>query len=252
MFTSVIGFSTFQYSKSKPLVFFHLQLNIPFSFNRQFQRDYLNSVKQSNPQDRNFFHPCHLSSCSYCAFVIVKKFCIDQGRAANGQLLPSFQKSGHTPSTVSNTSPASSWAPYSGSFSSPPPPPPTSLKHELYGLTSGFTRLIMKTKYVWHGLISLHVNFHENHTKWTVISYVKICRWGGGGLQVGEEKEHLLIVSMHFDWLAKCYWDVAHWIDSFSPIPSCQTYFEGLIIFLVSLFNLDQRQMFLFSGPEVV
>ena len=37
--------------------------------------------------------------------------------------------------------------------------PPTSLKHEIYGLTSGFTRLIMKTKYFCHGLISLHVNF---------------------------------------------------------------------------------------------
>ena len=47
----------------------------------------------------------------------------------------------------------------------PPPPPPTSFKLELYGLTSGFTRLIMKTKSVCHGLISLHVNFHDNWTK---------------------------------------------------------------------------------------
>ena len=39
-----------------------------------------------------------------------------------------------------------------------PPPTPTSLKHEFYGLTSGFTRLIMNTKYVYHDLISLHVN----------------------------------------------------------------------------------------------
>ena len=45
------------------------------------------------------------------------------------------------------------------------PPPPNSLKHEFYGLTSGFTRLIIKTKYVYHGLISVHVNFHENRTK---------------------------------------------------------------------------------------
>ena len=48
-----------------------------------------------------------------------------------------------------------------GSFSFPP----TSLKHEFYGLTSGFTRLIMKTKYVSHNLVSLHVKFHDNQTK---------------------------------------------------------------------------------------
>ena len=43
--------------------------------------------------------------------------------------------------------------------------PPTSLKHEFYGLTSGFTRLIIETRYVYHGLISLHANFHDNRTK---------------------------------------------------------------------------------------
>ena len=70
-----------------------------------------------------------------------------------------------------------------GLFYLPPPPPPTSLKHEFYGLTSGFTRLIMKIKYVCHGLVSLHVNFYDNRTKWTLTSIIKICRWGG------EEKE---------------------------------------------------------------
>ena len=70
-------------------------------------------------------------------------------------------------------------------FPPPPPPPPTSLKHKIYGLTSGFTRLIMKIKYVCHGLISLHVNFHDNRTKWTLTSNIKICRWGG------KEKEPL-------------------------------------------------------------
>ena len=44
-----------------------------------------------------------------------------------------------------------------GSFSFPPP---TSLKQKFYGLTSGFTRLIMKTKYVCHDVISQYVNFH--------------------------------------------------------------------------------------------
>ena len=64
---------------------------------------------------------------------------------------------------------------------------PTSLKHEFYGLTSGFTRLIIETRYVYHGLISLHANFHDNRTKWTVTSNIKICSGGGGG--GGEEKE---------------------------------------------------------------
>ena len=36
----------------------------------------------------------------------------------------------------------------------------------------------MKTKYVCHGLISLHVNFRDNRTKRTVTSNIKFCRWG--------------------------------------------------------------------------
>ena len=37
----------------------------------------------------------------------------------------------------------------------------------------------MKTKYVCHGLISLHVNFHDNRTMQTLILFMKNCRWGG-------------------------------------------------------------------------
>ena len=61
------------------------------------------------------------------------------------------------------------------------PFPPTSLKHEFYGLTSGFTRLIMKTKYVCHGLISLHVNFHVNRTLKCNFKYKSLQVGGGGG-----------------------------------------------------------------------
>ena len=39
----------------------------------------------------------------------------------------------------------------------------------------------MKTKYVYNGLISLYVNFHNNWTMWSTNLLVKICRWGGGG-----------------------------------------------------------------------
>ena len=45
------------------------------------------------------------------------------------------------------------------------PFPPTPLKHEVCGLASGFTRLIMKNKYVRDGLLSPHVKFHDNWTK---------------------------------------------------------------------------------------
>ena len=89
----------------------------------------------------------------------------------------------------------------------PPPPPPTSLKHEINGLTSGFTRLIMKSKYVCHGRISLHVNFHDNRTKWLVISNIKISRWGGGG----EEKEPERGIRRGFTMLkikTYCVWHV--------------------------------------------
>ena len=44
------------------------------------------------------------------------------------------------------------------------PFPSISLKHEFYGLTSGFTRLIMNIKYVCHAPINPHVNFHDNRT----------------------------------------------------------------------------------------
>ena len=63
-------------------------------------------------------------------------------------------------------------------------PPPHSLNYEFYGLTSGFTRLTMKAKYVCYGLVSLHVIVHDNRTKWTVNSSIKICRWGVKGKRV--------------------------------------------------------------------
>ena len=64
-----------------------------------------------------------------------------------------------------------------GSFSCTPPPP-TSLKHEFMVYREVLQRLVMKIKYVCHGLISLHFNFHDNRTKWTLTSNIKICRWG--------------------------------------------------------------------------
>ena len=48
----------------------------------------------------------------------------------------------------------------------------------------------MKTKYACYGLISLHANFHDNRTKGTATSNIKICRWGGGG----RKKSHLLVL----------------------------------------------------------
>ena len=55
---------------------------------------------------------------------------------------------------------------------------PTSHKHEFYNVTSGFTRLFMKTKYVCQNLISPYVNFQNNRTMWTKFFLVKFFRWG--------------------------------------------------------------------------
>ena len=64
-----------------------------------------------------------------------------------------------------------------GSFSFSPP---TSRQLQLISVTSGFTRLSMKTKYVFRDLIGLYVNFHNNRTMWSINLHVKNCRWGGG------------------------------------------------------------------------
>ena len=66
----------------------------------------------------------------------------------------------------------------------PPPPHPTSHTHQLYGVTSGYTRLIMKTKHACHGLISLLVKFHKNLTMRTLFLHVKNRKWGGGRKRV--------------------------------------------------------------------
>ena len=43
-----------------------------------------------------------------------------------------------------------------------------------------FTRLVIKQKYVFHGLNSRHFNFHNNRTTRTNYLAVKICRSGKG------------------------------------------------------------------------
>ena len=78
------------------------------------------------------------------------------------------------------------------------PFPPTSNEHQFYGLTSDFTRLIMKIKFVCDCLIYSHVNFHDNRTMRTVILFIKNCRWGGGGW---EEKEPR---SQRSFWMVGC------------------------------------------------
>ena len=48
-------------------------------------------------------------------------------------------------------------------------------------LTGGCARLSMKSKYACNGLISPHVNFHNNRTRRANSLAVKIRRCGGGG-----------------------------------------------------------------------
>ena len=52
--------------------------------------------------------------------------------------------------------------------------------HQYYGVTSGFTRLNMKTECVRHIPISPHFKFHNDRTMGTVTSLVKNWRWGEG------------------------------------------------------------------------
>ena len=51
----------------------------------------------------------------------------------------------------------------------------------------------MKTKYVHHGLVSLHVNFHNNRTIGTVILIKKICRWAWGRKKEPEQMIRLVL-----------------------------------------------------------
>ena len=53
---------------------------------------------------------------------------------------------------------------------------PTSYEHQFYDVMSGFTKLIMKTKYVSHGPITPHANFLVDRLVGTVILVVKNCR----------------------------------------------------------------------------
>ena len=62
-----------------------------------------------------------------------------------------------------------------------PQSPLTSYEHQFFDVMSGFTRLIMKTKYVCHGPhVRPHVNFRGNRSVGTVILLAKNCKWGGG------------------------------------------------------------------------
>ena len=60
----------------------------------------------------------------------------------------------------------------------PFPPPHTNINS--MGLRSDFTRLIMKIKYVSHGLNSLQIIFHDNRKIWTVLWFIINCRRGRG------------------------------------------------------------------------
>ena len=58
--------------------------------------------------------------------------------------------------------------------------PPHMNINQFTGVTSGFTRLSMRTKRVCHGLIILPVNFHFNRTMKRNALLVKIGWWGKG------------------------------------------------------------------------
>ena len=64
---------------------------------------------------------------------------------------------------------------------------PTSHDQQFYGVTSGFTRLGLKTKHVCHGLVSPHASFHNNWITRTKILFVKFCRWGDKEKEPGQD-----------------------------------------------------------------
>ena len=68
-------------------------------------------------------------------------------------------------------------------------PPPTSHELPFFSVTSAFTRLSMKTKYVYRGLISMYVNMsvHNNPTKWSFTC--KNLQVGGGERERERERE---------------------------------------------------------------
>ena len=55
---------------------------------------------------------------------------------------------------------------------------PTSHNYQFYDVNSGFTRLIMETKYVLHSLLSPHFSFHNDRTMPTVAFLVKKKKLG--------------------------------------------------------------------------
>ena len=76
--------------------------------------------------------------------------------------------------------------------------PTTSHELQCIFVTRGFTRLSMKSKYVYRALISLYVNFHNNRiwsTMWSTNLLLKICRWGGGRKKSQRAKSFFITIT---------------------------------------------------------
>ena len=71
-----------------------------------------------------------------------------------------------------------------------------------YGVMSGFSRLIMKTKYVWHSSISPHVNFPDNMNSSFTSKKLQV---GGGRATMWRGKwNRAIIIIMGFDMSVSC------------------------------------------------
>ena len=114
-----------------------------------------------------------------------------------------------------------------------PPPPPLLTRAYFFGVTSGFTRLVSKTKYV---LINYHVN---NYLKWTINLLVKTCRWGGGGY--GRKTSHdEMRFKLKFN-IKKLYFKWTVWDEKLSPLSSSSNDFLNFR----KLFSFEKIQFIL-------
>ena len=95
-----------------------------------------------------------------------------------------------------------------------------------YGIMSGFIRLIMKTKYVWHSSISPHVNFSDNMNS----NFTSKKNAGGGGraqMWRGSEKEPLSLLWNLACQLVAQFGSIFHSQFQVLHFPSCLTCYYG-------------------------
>ena len=110
-------------------------------------------------------------------------------------------------------------------------PPPRTSNNFLVQWGNSSTRLVMKTKYIYLGHISLHVNFHNNPTMWTKNSLVKVCWWKRKGRSPDSYSRSVPIESHNWESLDPSRFPVRA-LFSPPPPPTCKFLHANLCITL--------------------